>query len=230
MDDSSQGRAFERYFSLREEMPQLFSCAGEGGIDILTDPADIAAAQMAARRARESRGLDTSDLRVGLLARDPHMLVLRDAVRFPDGSLGLYNRIVEFEGVAILPLMENRPVLLRIFRHALRDWSLEFPRGGCERGEMPEMTARRELKEEIGANILELIPLGRFSPGASTLSFQAHFFAARVDRIGTPDRADGIADIRVVQVVEIEELMRTSRIIDGFTLSLFLRARLTGLI
>lgn len=230
MDCPSQTHALAAYFALMRELPHLFENRGPDSIEILSDPADIAAAQEAAAQARRARGLDTGDLRAGVLARDPYMIVLRDAVRFPDGSLGLYNRIVEARSIAVLPLLDGRPVLLRIFRHGLRDWSLEFPRGGCEGGETSEQAARREVREEIGAQIDELVPLGRFTPGGSSLTIGADFFAARIGATGAPDRADGIAAIEVMSVADVEMLIRDSAIIDGFTLSIFLRARLLGIV
>lgn len=229
MDDYSQPATLRGYLSLRREQPDWF-CNRAGGIEILTRVEDIQAAREAARAMRASEGLDVDDLRTGVLARDPYMTVLRDAVRFPDGTLGLYNRIVELCCVAVLPLLGSRLVLVKIFRHGLRDWSLEFPRGGCDPNETPEEAARRELYEEIEANVLELIPLGTFSPGGSSLSIRAELFAARVEGIGRPDRGDGISEIRVFDTTEVEEQIRSSRIIDGFTLATFLRARLAGIV
>ena len=126
------------------ERPDWFANHPAGGIEILTDPGDIALARAAARTMAQPQELDVSDTRAGLLAMDPYMTVVRDAVRFPDGSLGLYNRIVETSPVAVLPLLDNLPVLIRVFRHGLRDWSL-VSRGGTEAGEWPEAAARREV-------------------------------------------------------------------------------------
>lgn len=229
MADYSQSDALKGYLALMRQHPEWFRNQG-GGIDILTQAEDIEAARKAARTARAAKGLDVDDLRTGLLARDPYMTILRDAVRFPDGSLGLYNRIVELRSVAVLPLLNGKPVLLRIFRHGLRDWSLELPRGGCDPHETPEDAVRRELREEVGAKVLELIPLGDFTPGGSSLSIRAKLYAAHIDGVGEPDRSDAIDEIRVAEVAEVEELIRSSRIIDGFTMATFLRARLAGVI
>ncbi len=230
MDRFSQQHSLAAYFALMREMLDLFRASDANSIEILLDPKDIESAQRAALELRESHGRDISDLRAGLIARDPYMIMLRDAVRFPDGSLGLYNRIVEGESVAVLPLFGDSLVLVKLFRHGLRDWSLEFPRGSCETGETPEQSARREVKEEIGAEIDELIPLGRFTPGGSSLTIGAHFFAARIHKLGTPDRSEGIEAIEALPVAKVEALIRDSTIIDGFTLSIFLRARLAGIV
>jgi ADP-ribose pyrophosphatase len=220
----------ERYLLLMRERPELFANKPNSGIEVLTTPEHIRAAQDSARQARQVRGLDVSDLRVGVLATDPYMTIMRDAVRFPDGTLGLYNRIVEVKSVAVLPLLEGQPVLIRIFRHGLRDWSWEFPRGGCDPEEHVEKTVRRELQEEIGANVIRLVPLGDFTPGGSSLCIRAELFAAQIDGIGRPDRGDGIGDIKVFAIAEVERMIRSSDIFDGFSLSLFLRARLAGIV
>jgi len=207
MSNEFQAGASEPYFRIMRERPELFHNGDAGGIEVLTSPDQIKAAQESARSIRQKRGMDASDLRVGVLASDPYMLILRDAVRFVDGSLGLYNRIVEVPSVAVLPLLDGRPVLIRIFRHGLRDWCWEF-----------------------GAEIRELIALGDFTPGGSSLSIRADLYAAHIDGIGEPEHADNISEVRVVEVDECEALIRSSQIIDGFSLALFLRARLAGLV
>lgn len=221
--------AMARYLELQRAQPDLFRNAA-GGIDILVDPASTEAARKQARIVRSAAGQDTQDLRVGLLAHDPYMTVVRDAVRFPNGDLGLHNRIVERRSVAVLPLLDGDPVIIKTFRHGLRDWSLEFPRGAVDAGESREAAVRRELEEEIGANILELTSLGDFTPGGSSLSIISGLFAACIDGIGAPQRAEGIAEVHVLPVGELENLIVSGKIIDGFTLSLFARARLRGLL
>jgi ADP-ribose pyrophosphatase len=53
--------------------------------------------------------------------------------------------------VAVIPYTpDGRVVLVRQFRHAVEEMSLEFPSGLVDAGEEPEATARRELEEETG--------------------------------------------------------------------------------
>lgn len=230
MANSNDTAGWPAYERLMHEWPEWFVNHPRGGIEILTDPVEVAAARKAALEFRGARGLSTDDLRVGLLARDPYMTIVRDAVRFPDGTLGLYNRILETNPVAVIPILDGRPVMMRVFRHGLRDWSLEFPRGACDAGETHDAAARREVAEEIGAETLELIPLGSFTPGGSSLSIRAHLYAAKVDKLGAVDAVEGIQDVRAMEVGEVEELMGSGEVIDGFSLALFLRARLKGLV
>jgi ADP-ribose pyrophosphatase len=228
--DYSEKGALDGYMTLIRTQPELFQNTGENGIEILTTEDEILEACAAASSERLAEGMDVEDLRVGLLASDPFMMVMRDAVRFPNGSLGLYNRIVERSSVAILPLLNGQPVVLKIFRHGLRTWTLEFPRGARDRGETHEDAARRELREETGGNATNLRALGEFTPGGSSLMIRACLFAADIDEVREPDRREGIEEVYVVDVEEVERLIGTGEIIDGFTMATFLRARLAGIV
>jgi ADP-ribose pyrophosphatase len=210
--------------------PEWFRNNPLGGITIVTSDEDVERAREEARKSRVAKGLMTADLRVGLIARDAYMTIVRDAVRFPDGSYGLYNRIIELSPVAILPVLAGLSVMVEVFRHGLRDWSLEFPRGGSDPGESPEESAKREVKEEIGANVTRMTSLGEFTPGGSSLSMRAHLFAAEIDAIGNFDVSEGVRSVRALAVAEIEQKIVSGAIIDGFTIALFTRARLSGLI
>src|SRR4029077_16457446 len=128
--------------------------------EILLDDDRIQHAQREAIRLREREGLSIDDTRVGVLADDPYLMVTRDAVRFADGSYGLYNRLMVPSGAAILPVLDGRIVLLNRFRHGTRRWHPEAPRRSFSPESSHEEDARRELAEEIGANALEMTDLG----------------------------------------------------------------------
>ncbi|MPZ88277.1 MAG: NUDIX domain-containing protein [Nitriliruptorales bacterium] len=82
----------------------------------------------------------------------------------PDGSVA-EREIVEHPGaVAVVAVDDDgRVILLRQYRHALRDYVVEVPAGKLdEDGERPEETARRELIEEVGLDAAELTELVHF--------------------------------------------------------------------
>ena len=57
-------------------------------------------------------------------------------------------------GVGVLPVMNSRFGLVRVFRHPLRRLIWELPGGFIEQGESSEATAIRELIEEGGWFVL----------------------------------------------------------------------------
>lgn len=191
---------------------------------------EVSAAQEAARRSRKSHGLDIEDTRVGVLASDPYATVLREAVRFPDGSLGLYNRLLVPGGVVVLPLLRGSIVLIHRFRHGTRSFEYEAPRGIAGEAESLETDARRELLEEIGAVAEELVDLGEVATTSGIVGEVTRLFLARVDRLGTPDRHEAIAGIVCCSISETEDMILRGALSDGPTLAAYLRAKLAGLL
>ncbi|MFF4371217.1 NUDIX hydrolase [Streptomyces sp. NPDC001594] len=206
------GKGTERYEALRAARPELFRNE-PGGIEILTDPEAVAAAG-------------------GVLYQDPYVMLVRDAVRFPDGREGTYIRAIGTTaepGCVVLPLLEGRVVLIEHFRHAPRSWGWEIPRGFGTRGLEDTANAAKELREEIGAKVLELLPLGVVQPDTGMTGDRVRLYAARIDGIGTLAVGEGIRRTLTVPFGEAEAMVLDGRITDGFTMAALLRARLAGL-
>jgi ADP-ribose diphosphatase len=230
MSDFDQADARARYQRLRREYPQRF-VNPEGDIyRILFEPGDIARAQTEACSTREREGLTVDDLRVGVLAADPYLLLMREAVRFADGRYGLYTRLLVPSGAAILPVLGDRLVLIDRFRHGVRTWVLEAPRGSFSGTEPEDAQARRELFEEIGAHADRLVDLGELYASTGCLDERHRLFLAKIQGVGAADKHEAITAIKVLPIEEVETLIREGRITDGPTLALFLRARLRGLV
>ncbi|TAK05742.1 NUDIX hydrolase [Patescibacteria group bacterium] len=85
--------------------------------------------------------------------------IRKDVVRLPDGSSYEYFVNDGVDGVVVVPVAaDGRFMIQRIYKHGVRQAVLEFPMGRMEKGEAPEQTAARELKEETGfAADLELL-------------------------------------------------------------------------
>ena len=62
------------------------------------------------------------------------------------------------------------------------------------------------------------------------MRIREELYAANIDRTGEKEREEGIETIEIIPVAKIEALIQSSQIIDGFTLGLFLRARLAGVV
>jgi ADP-ribose pyrophosphatase len=175
-----------------------------------------------------------SDSECGVIARDDFIMVIRDAVRFPDAEIGTYVRIIEIPqlsgtvGSVIVPVWEGRVLLVSVFRHATRSWSIEFPRGFSEAGESGVDTATREALEETGVVIEEATRLGSIHPNAALLASRVEVFSARV----RPEESSAIqgGERRLVTreaigvVVphspdEVDELIATGAITDAISIS-----------
>lgn len=132
------------------------------------------------------------------------------------------------DGVIIVPITDDdRIILIRQFRHPVRMWIRELPRGASEEGESPEAAARRELHEEIGAKATEIFPLGRVVTDSGQQVGQPHLVAARVRESGDADPEDSESiDARFrYSYPELVAACERGEIIDSFTLAAVVRLR-----
>ena len=74
----------------------------------------------------------------------------KDKVELPDGKTS-YREVVEHNGgSAVLCEMDGKVLLVKQFRYHYKKEILELPAGKLNPGELPEVTAIRELEEEGG--------------------------------------------------------------------------------
>jgi ADP-ribose diphosphatase len=228
MSDFDSADCLERYLALVRERPGRFTNPDGDIYEILLDLPQIDRARRDAERHRRDERLPSGDTRVGVLAVDPYLMVMRDAVRFADGTYGLYNRLMVPSGAAILPVFGDTIALLHRFRHGTRMWHIEAPRGSFSGVGTRRDEAERELFEEIGARPIELIELGELHSTTGCLDEEHQLYLARIDALGTADRHEAIESIKVLPIAVVERMIADGEITDGPTLALFLRARLRG--
>jgi ADP-ribose pyrophosphatase len=228
MSDFDAADCLDRYRALVRDRPDRFTNPDGDIYQILLEGPAIERARRDALDHRRAEGFATDDIRVGVLATDPYLIVMRDAVRFADGSYGLYNRLIVPSGAAILPVLGTSIALLHRFRHGTRQWHIEAPRGGLSGVGTIRDEAERELLEEIGSKPSELIDLGELHSTSGCLDETHQLYLARIGAVGTPDRHEAIESIKVLPVATVERLIAEGQITDGPTLALFLRARLRG--
>jgi ADP-ribose pyrophosphatase len=219
VSEAARKARLDAYLALAAARPDLFETP-QGGVRILLDRAEIAAVE------------DQTGTGIGILVDDPWLFMLRDAVEFPDGARRAHTRTVNRlgHGVAALPLLGGRIVLARHFRHAVRRWLLEIPRGAVEPGKTPEDTVRAELAEEIGGRVRALQPLGFAFGTTNQQANGARLFLAELEAIGAPQVGEGITAVETYSVAEFEVLLLNGEILDAFTVAAFTHARLRGLI
>src|SRR5690349_18746534 len=153
------------YRALVSSQPELFENPPDAGFEILLDENEIRQAEDNVAEQLRKFGAPAEWAAVGVAYKDQYGLILRDAVRYSNGSLGTYIRFVAppVPGVVILPVWQGRILLIRHFRHATRSWHLEVPRGMGFDTDV-EKDASRELAEEIGASGVRLVGLGDVYP------------------------------------------------------------------
>lgn len=113
-----------------------------------------------------------------------------DHVRMPDGSSADREVVEHPDAVGIVAVDDaGRVLLLRQYRHALREHLLELPAGKLdEEGESPAEAARRELQEEAGLRCARLSELLHFHNSAGwTDECTTLYLAEGLEESGVPD-------------------------------------------
>jgi ADP-ribose pyrophosphatase len=85
---------------------------------------------------------------------------------------------------------DNRFVLVRQYRHGISDVTIETAGGFVDEGETPQMSARRELREETGYSSRDFVSLGAIHPNTAMQSNRCHIFLARAVECSGPPAPD----------------------------------------
>jgi ADP-ribose pyrophosphatase len=130
-------------------------------------------------------------------------------------------------GVAVLPIYGGKIGLIKIYRHAIEGDSWEIPRGFIERGENALVSALRELEEETGLTCDpgDVQHVAFVTPDAGLLAARVQVYIAlrcRRSRSYAPMEY-GHREFRLLNRVEVENLISTSEIQDPCTVVAYYR-------
>lgn len=146
-------------------------------------------------------------------------------VRLPDGSESIREVVQHRGAVAVVPLLDNRDVvLIRQFRIGANAILHEIPAGLLEVGEPPETCATRELQEEIGYRPVELESLGGFyvAPGYTTEYIHLYLATQLVESHLWGDDDEFLEIVRI-PFADALRMIETGDIVDGKTITGLLR-------
>lgn len=164
---------------------------------------------------------------------NPWVKLYFDSVRFSNGVIGKYNRVVESEGrpgVAVLPMMNAKVCLVQQYRYPIGKSLWEIPRGFGESINSLE-DAARELAEETGIQHARMIDAGCLHPNSGLLSSEVILYIAIVDQdFGEPFSTDEVASKKWFSVSELWAMISEGQITDCFTLSAMAIAQSRGLV
>jgi 8-oxo-dGTP pyrophosphatase MutT (NUDIX family) len=126
--------------------------------------------------------------------------------------------------VNVLPITpDNKIVLVRQYRHGIRDNTLELPGGVIEPKDSPLQAALRELQEETGYTTSEIVELGWLHPNPAIQSNRCYTYLAKDVVLSGAQDQDDREDIEVVlcPLSEIPEMIRTGIINHALIIAAF---------
>jgi GrpB-like predicted nucleotidyltransferase (UPF0157 family) len=152
----------------------------------------------------------------------------RDEVRLPGGEEIVYTYQEHAGFVTVLPVTPaGQVVMIRSYRYTVDDWCWELPAGGLgdKLGYSPEEVARQELREETGADCLEMREIGWFYSMNGTSTARCTFFLATgVQLNGLPElEATELSDVHLMPLEQALQMARDGRITDADSALVLLR-------
>lgn len=203
-----QRKALSNYLSLMKERPYLFK--NDHFPYIVTDQKAI--------ESFESRTGTT----IGVVYSSDYSMLVVDLVKNPDGSLCAYERIVptvETGAVVVIPIYQNKVILLKQYRHALRGFQLAFPRGYGEQGISADDNAKKEVLEEIDAAVHSTERIGRIVADSGLSGKSADVFVCEVSAPSLKKDYEGIEEVYCLAPDRVASLIAEGKIDDGFSLA-----------
>jgi ADP-ribose pyrophosphatase len=150
-----------------------------------------------------------------------------DEIRTPTGVEAL-REIVENGGAVAMVALDDqqRVVLVKQYRHAVRGLVVEIPAGKLDGDEDPLEGAQRELREETGFRAGRFERLGSFYPAPAWSTEFVYLYLA-TDLIPGPAHleADEAIELLHIPLAAAIEMIHSGAIIDGKTMAALLLAR-----
>ena len=150
------------------------------------------------------------DLRLAsseLLAGSPWRAVIRDTLEGPERKTD-YSYLAVPRAVFVAAVtVDGELLLVRQYRHPVRDWTLEVPAGSVVDGETALEAAQRELREETGGTAGAWTHLTTFFSSSAHLSLRSDAFLATEVELGVaaPDENE---DVKLVRLPLCEAVAR----------------------
>ena len=144
--------------------------------------------------------------------------VYRERVRLPHGPTTTVDVVRHPAAVVILPVPEpGHIILIRQYRHAVRQWLWETPAGSVDPGESAEAAATRECHEEIGQVPETVVRLGSLYPTPGYCDEEMIFFRVSGLTVSTEPAAvdeDESIEARTFTLREARDMVKRGEIVD----------------
>lgn len=145
--------------------------------------------------------------------------VEENTVELPNGNTATREVVYHKGAVCVIAIVDEYMYFVKQFRFAPDEILLEIPAGKIEVGEAPEVTAEKELKEEIGGVARDIKKLHEFyvSPGFSNeLVYLYEASGITLESQALED--DEFLELEKIHVSKLSELLKSGRVRDAKTI------------
>lgn len=153
------------------------------------------------------------------LSHHQYFTARKDKCETPEGKIIEEYFVVEMPTtVCAVALTEEGEVLMvRQYRHPLKETLLEIPGGFIDKNETPEQAAKRELKEETGYEFSSFTNLGKVAANPGVLDNFTYLFLAQGGKKTADQKLDDNEELVVetISVDHLKELFLQNKIVQS---------------
>lgn len=142
-----------------------------------------------------------------------------DTVTLPNGETATREIVKHPGAVAVIPLIEDKMIVVEQYRKPLEKSQVEIPAGKLDAGEEPLKAALRELEEETGyrSDHVKLVSSFYTSPGFADEIIHLYIAEDLVKGNANPDE-DEFLECEAITLEQAQQYMREGRISDAKTI------------
>jgi len=132
--------------------------------------------------------------------KHPYFTARKDSYQTADGTIVDPYYVVELPtSVAVMAIAEDGQVILvKQYRHPLKEFLIELPGGFIDGGEQPQQAAERELLEETGYSFAAFHYLGVTAANPGVLDNYTHMFLATGGKKVSGQSLDANEEIEII--------------------------------
>lgn len=148
--------------------------------------------------------------------------------KYHSGVEGDYVLLNAPNWVIVIPKIDNKFLMVKQWRHGLKDLSIEFPGGVIDEGEDELTAAKRELQEETGYKAKKFTKLGSLNPNPALNTNKVHIFLADdLEKVGNQeldhDEFINVMELPIEEVIEGIGTPQFPHAIMGTAVALYLK-------
>ncbi|MDA3732579.1 NUDIX hydrolase [Niameybacter massiliensis] len=147
--------------------------------------------------------------------------IVQDEILFDDGSVAQWDLVVHNGASAVVPITENKEVILvKQYRNAKDGYVLEIPAGKLEKGEDPLECAKRELEEEIGFKAGRMTKICSMFTAVGFSDERLHLYMAEQLQVGKQNLdEDEYIEVVTYPITKAVEMIFKGEICDSKTIA-----------
>jgi ADP-ribose pyrophosphatase YjhB (NUDIX family) len=157
-----------------------------------------------------------------LFRHEPYIVLRKDVCKQPNGKIVPAYYVAELPmSVIVFPVVDNKVMLIKQYRHPVEEVLWELPGGFSEKNESASVAALRELEEETGYKFSSVKELGKTAANPGILNNYTHIFIANGNYEKTLQQHDEHEDIHLqfFSFEELIEMIRNNEILQSMHLN-----------